>query len=632
MEIADVLERISQLDSPPPAPPIFDDPAVRDDWWRSHFDAADGVETWERLVDSTMDFDRPTPVVSRPAWEALLTREKIRRAREQWSVDHLDDGRLRSDPERAEIRRHDLVACRADFWRWLHRYGWIENPHASSPDGRVVPLVCWPGQIAYLWWLLNGLAKGMATGREQVRLINKARSAGVSWSACHVLAHRLLFEHGFAGKVGSLTGREVDDGTSYSLIGKIRHIWNHQPTYLLPDYALEYEYQTDAIGFVKARFENRRNKAVVRGENMTRNFGRSGRETVILLDEFAGLPAQLQEAIRTAGTSVSVCTWSISTPRGRGNRFHREFEASPEDQKLTVRWTVDPRRDDAWFEGLLIENGGNLTQDQRAQEYGCSFAGITGHRIWPYDRDATFYDEDTPEWREVRDRGRQRWELIGGMDFGDGPSATVYRGALVDWDGGIPHAEYGRLPRLWWDVEVYGFRSLPDEIGPRIVEARQPYGGQWRVYGDPAGKHKLVRDTPSWEADLNRVGVPLVCLPEDPFARRYMMDKAIELVAEMMRLGLWRVHRRCEFSLTSEEQWAWDVPEGLTIEQVNKAAIKWKKDGPSHACEAALYGAMATILYHQPRQAAGTLDPFDQGGPLDSIGGELAHLLGDVQL
>ena len=576
MELSDIFTQLAELVEPPPAPPIFEDQQVPGTFWREHFDVDTGPELWARLVVGSCDQQRSEPVVSRKGWEALLTQEKIRRGTEQWAVDHLADGRMRPEPERAEIRRLDHAACKGDFWRWLHRRGWIENPHASTPEGRVVPLVCWPGQLAYIWWLRRGLEEGMATGREVPRLINKARSAGVSWSCCHLLAHRLLFESGFAGKVGSLTGREVDDGTSYSLMGKIRFIWAQQPTYLLPDYPLHYERLEEAVGFVRSRVENRSLKSVVRGENMTRNFGRSGRETVVVFDEFAGLPARLQEEIRTAGTSVSVSTWSVSTPRGRGNRFHREFEACPDEQKLNVRWTVDPRRDDAWFEGLLIENGGSLTWDQRAQEYGCSFAGISGHRIWPHDRDAVLYDDDTPEWAEVRDIARRRWTLIGGMDFGDGPSATVYRGALVDWDGGLPHEEYGRLPRLWWDVEVYGFRSLPDEIGPRIVDAQRPYGGQWRVYGDPSGKHKMVRDTPSWESDLKRHGVPLICLPEDPFAHRYMLDKAIELIGELMRLGLWRVHRRCELSLTSEEQWAWDVPDGLTIEQLNRESVKWR--------------------------------------------------------
>ena len=97
---------------------------------------------------------------------------------------------------------------------------------------------------------------------------------------------------------------------------------------------------------------------------------------------------------------------------------------------------------------------------------------------------------------------------------------------------------------------------------------------------------------------LNGLGVKVTQYYRGAQILRGFDDEARGLIAEMMRLGLWRVHRRCTLSVTSEEQWAWDVPEGLTIEQVNKAAIKWKKDGPSHACEAALYGAMAAILYH----------------------------------
>lgn len=616
-----LLDVISGSGDPPPAPPIFRCDDL--DLWPEFFDVETGAEAWRKLASSAIDTTRDAPVVSRAGWEAVLQAEKLRRAQWMWEIDHHADGSLRSEAERSEIRRLDHAACH-DFWHWFHRCAWVEDPKASSPDLRVVPMVAWPGQVAYIWWLQQGLDDGIATGRERVQLILKARSAGVSWSVCQILSHRILFERRFAGKVGSLTGKEVDDGTVYSLMGKIRFIWSHQPTYLLPDYPLHHERMEDAIGFVTARVENRVQQSVVRGENMTRNFGRSGRETVLCFDEFAGLSPKLQEEIRTAGTSVAPTTWSISTPKGRGNRFHREFEAAPDDHKLTIRWTVDPRRDSTWYDGLLIEHGGSLTWDQREQEYGCSFAGISGLRIWPHDTDRVAYDEDDPEWMELRDEARRRWLCVCGFDFGDGPSPTFCRYGLVDWAASRPHAEYGRLPRFWWDHEVYGYRTLPADLAPRVLEG-MTYGGPWALYGDPAGKQKGHRDLPSWEQDLNHHGVPVLCLDRDPFHQRYFIDKAIELVGELMRLGLWRVHRtRCPRTLTSEEQWAWDVPEGLHIEQVNKAAIPWKKDGPSHACEAGIYGALAVILYHQPPQA-----PSSESTPMpgqDGLGAELGDI------
>lgn len=614
MEMAELFERIADSGLAPPAPPIFatDNPELWD-----RFGVGAGAEAWAYLVEGSKSDSRPKKLIDRAGWEAVLEAEKVRRAQLLWAVDRLPDGTMRAESERAEIRRLDKLACK-DFWTWFHRCGWVENPHASTPDGRVAPLVAWPGQVAYIWWLLTGLQDGIETGREAVQLINKSRAAGVSWSVCHILAHQILFERQFSGKVGSLTGKEVDDGTTYSLMGKIRFIWRHQPTYLLPDYSLEYERMEDAIGFVKARVENRRQKSVIRGENMTRNFGRSGRETVIALDEFAGLTPRLQEEIRTAGTSVSPTTWSFSTPNGKGNRFHKEFVAAPPDQKLTVRWTVDPRRDDAWYEGLLLENGGALTRDQRAQEYGVSFAGISGLRIFPQCPELVPYDEDDREWKRLKSVARKSWLCISGMDFGSGPSPHVCRYALVDWSAAAPHPEYGMLPRLWWDAEVVASREQPEDLAQRLTDQQEPYKGMWRIYGDPAGRDN------GWGRDLVREDLPLTCLEHQPFHQPWFIRKSLDLLGEMMRMGLWRVHStRCPVSMDSEEQWAWDIPENLSVDQVNKSEIKWKKDGPSHACEAGMYGAMAAILYHQlPKPAP---NPRQLPGD-DALGAELGGL------
>ena len=624
MELADLLDHIDASElATPPAPPIFQGGAIEPEWWREFFDVGSGEELWARLVDRVGARTVARAPVTRQAWEALLGREKIRRAQRFWSFDRHDDGTMRPEPERQELRRLDFQACKGDFWHWFHEYGWIENPHAEGVELRVSPFLAWPGQVAYLWWFLESLWLGRRRGESVPRIVNKCRSAGVSWACCHLVAHPFLFEDHFSAKIGGLTKREVDDGSTYSLLGKIRFLYERQPNFLLPCYDFRHEVEDDATSFVRFVCRNTTTGGVIRGESITRRFARSGREVVVLRDEAAHVDAATQAASRLGQTSVAIADWTVSTPNGRGNAFHHSFEAARDENRLTIPWSIDPRRDDAWYDRLLLDNGGDLTRDARDQEYGCNFRGVSGLRIWSPDPEIVPYDDATPEWREVAAEARATWPLVCGLDFGDGPSPVVCRFALLDWAGGLDSDTYGRLPRLWWDFEVWGYRIRPDDFATQILDARREYGGQWSLYGDPSGKNPLVRGLRSWEGDLNDRHVPVVCLPEDPFTRRYLIDEALDLVDTLMAQGLWRVHReRSPVSLQMEEAWEWDLPPGLRVEQVNRASIKWKKDGPSHWCEAGWMGAMAALHYHQPRDRKPTsLDQLPM-----SLGGEMARI------
>ena len=622
MHLEDLLEHIHQsAHSTPPAPPIFDDPTLDTTWWSDRFGISSGAQVWQHLATRLDDTSRTEPLVTRDAWEDLLAAETSRRVRRLRDMEYTEDGDRRPEKERAAIRRAEWNICRTDFWHWLHNHGWIENTHAKDPELGLSPFLTWPGQLAYLWWFREAILEGRRTGQSVQRIVNKCRSAGVSWGCCHLIAYHFIFEKSFSAKVGGMTQREVDDRTTYSLLGKIKYVYEQQPEYLLPCYSFRYEVEEEAADFCRFALQNRENGAVVRGESITKRFGRSGREVVLFEDEFAHVEPSVQAASKAGRTSVAIAVWTVSTPNGRGNTFHTTFvNAHPQDC-LTLPWTIDPRRDDAWYERLLVENGGDLTRDQRDQEYGCSFRGVKGLRIWT-PPEFLPYDEGDREWRALAPRARAAWPVVCGMDFGDGPSPTVCRFALVDWAGGVESEEYGRLPRFWWDDEVYGYRNAPADIALRILETRGRYGGPWTVYGDPSGANPLVRDLPSWQTDLGVAGVPVVCLPSDPFAQRYFIDGALDLVQELMELGLWRVHAdRCPITMQAEEQWQWDVPDGLVIEAINRASIKWKKDAWSHYCEAGWYGALAAILYHQPRppRAAPVVPRRPQG-----LGGQLA--------
>lgn len=70
---------------------------------------------------------------------------------------------------------------------------------------------------------------------------------------------------------------------------------------------------------------------------------------------------------------------------------------------------------------------------------------------------------------------RTHWTVCGGMDFGESRSATVYVHALIDWEAGQAHEAFGRLPRLWFDREVFGHRL---QIGTAEITTTEVNIGQ----------------------------------------------------------------------------------------------------------------------------------------------------------
>ncbi|MEM7518214.1 MAG: hypothetical protein AAF368_14990, partial [Planctomycetota bacterium] len=305
-------------------------------------------------------------MITSKAWEHLLEKEKLRRASRLWSLDHEADGSARSEAERAPVHSAELTACAGDLWHWLNQHAWIETPHASEAGSRVAPLVYFPGQAALIWWLRDGIRIGRDTGTTCYRHLLKSRRVTASWSACLLLAHSLLFERSFSAKLGSITGTEADDKTTYSLLGKLRFIVDHQPAFLLPDFPSDVRRREDAYQDPQYKLLNRTNGSRIAGETMTPNFGRSGRDVVLWQDESASVHPSIQASSRAGRTSVAICEWRTSTPRGRGNQFHLDWTSAEEQDRLQLRWTMDPRLDDRWYEGLLIGQGGTLTRDQRA--------------------------------------------------------------------------------------------------------------------------------------------------------------------------------------------------------------------------------------------------------------------------
>jgi hypothetical protein len=338
----------------------------------------------------------------------------------------------------------------------------------------------------------------------------------------------------------------------------------------------------------------------------------------VLFDEFSRVEDSIQGLAWLSLETVARSRFAISTPNGRGNHFHGLWTAHPAERRLQLDWRTDPRRGEAWFEGLVVENGGQLTWDEREQEHACSFGGVSGLRVLRADAEKVLYDEDSPEWAEVAEHARKSWSQLGVMDFGSGPSWTVFTLYLLNWKEDDP------LPYAWVDLCLVWQAEAVDGIAAEILAALGEYGGGRRwLFGDPAGANR-ESDQESWISNLNRCGVPVEAL--DPWYNTpYGVRKTLEDFQQLLDEGRLRVHReRAGVFWEAIEGWQYKAPEGVPLQLLELARLKPRKDRHSHPGDTGRYGAGAIVrLLRRPKarsdQDLRALPPLTKRSRLDRL-------------
>lgn len=583
-----------------PIPAVFTWDGTTTEWWQEHTDHDSGKELWEAMEASVGDVGREAPVVTSQAWSQIGLQEAYRRLHyTRWLYGHDGSGVDRetvTDRIAADLRR-----CQVDFWHWLDHYGWLETTHDVH---REAPFVTFPMQRAMLWHAQELLSTSTQEHREKAVWV-KARNVGATWSLSHWLHWRWLFERQSSAKVGSRRGSEVDrgGGDTESVFGKLRHIWRAQHQHLRPD-APYLDHRINHVGIddpvtnehvhaVRWRLLNKAMRSRVLGETATGSFGRSGRAQVIVWDEFADLDPRIQEESRAATTSVSLLQILLSTPQGRGNRFHLEAKQSPEYQVLVMPWTVDPRRDNDWYDGLLVENGGDLVRDEREQEYNCSFRGLATAQIWIVTESQLYEDDDLPEL------ARSAFAKSAGFDPGSGPSPAACTIGMLDWEAAKPHGDL-KLPRIWVDWSQTWTRTAAGHVAQEVLrEWDSTYQGRLVAWADPAVK-AVGPNQESWLDLLTQAGLPVQPVGHEELTHD-QITAWLDTMQAMHSMGLIRYHReRAQIAYEAAEAWRWNVPKGVRLELLSRESIKWSKDWPSHVSEASMYMVIGAVMSMQP--------------------------------
>ena len=291
----------------------------------------------------------------------------LRYQRENWKPFKINDELLRrakvldaaeKDPE---LRDGFIEMCRLDIAFFINNFCWIYEPRAGMEHN--VPWILYPHEYLFIDFLEERLVK------QEDGLVEKSRDMGATWTAVGWLVHHFLFDDEFSVLIGSKKEEDVDNKLPDSIFGKIDYLLDHLPWWMMP------------VGWKKDKNRNYlkithpKKLNAITGESTNPNFSRSGRYTVIILDEFAHVERSF--SIWQATADSSSVRIPISTPMGKGNKFE-ELAHNGQIAKLSVHWRLHPEKDDAWY----AKEKTRRTDEEIAQELDISYERSQRGRVY----------------------------------------------------------------------------------------------------------------------------------------------------------------------------------------------------------------------------------------------------------
>lgn len=255
--------------------------------------------------------------------------------------------------------------CKQNTIHWFKYWAWTTDPRQTF-FGWAIPFVLYPYQEEAVTWLEELIFIKRSSG-----LIDKSRDMGISWLVTSLFyKHWQFSESNFQALIGSMTLDDVDMmGNPSTLFEKLRIQAILQPKFLLPatwDREIPYLKMINPV-----------TKSAIIGESCNWRFGRSGRYSVILFDEFSAVQSDV-EAVTSASQS-SPCKIYVSTPRGMHNEFAK-LRFSGDLPVKSFHWTLHPYKDERWYDFQKLE----LRDESRiAQELDINYQASTPNRVYP---------------------------------------------------------------------------------------------------------------------------------------------------------------------------------------------------------------------------------------------------------
>lgn len=249
--------------------------------------------------------------------------------------------RVRALAEESDRYRRSLLwMCRCDPLFYVNTFYDTCDPRRVSRPA--VPFLTCPVQDGWIMEMLGAFGMGEEAPHDLWHW--KSRGVGASWTGLAACDWAARFHEGlsflWASKKKELVDAPADDLDA--LFPRLRWAWKRMPDWL-----------GGGVYSTQMRFSYQGTGSQIRGEATVDDIGRAGRQTAVLLDEFAMF--KRAESVMRATRDSTQCRVFISTGRGQGTTFYRI------GQKETVRKFRTHWSDIPWLRaGLYTSRGGVL--------------------------------------------------------------------------------------------------------------------------------------------------------------------------------------------------------------------------------------------------------------------------------
>lgn len=236
-----------------------------------------------------------------------------------------------------KLRALEFQMCRYNVEHFINNWCWTFDPRENISN---LPFTLYDYQKEALKWLDDRY------NNKEVGVIEKSRDMGATWIVVVWALHKWIFDKGFTCLFGSKTEAAVDSQSIDSIFGKIRYLIYKLPQFLRPDMKVKIsEGKRDADSYLS--IINPENHNELSGDSANSNFGRSGRRSIVFLDEAAYL--EQSDRIWASVSEVANVIIPVSTPNGKGNMFY-ELRSKGTVPVLSLHWSQHPKKDKQWYE------------------------------------------------------------------------------------------------------------------------------------------------------------------------------------------------------------------------------------------------------------------------------------------
>lgn len=268
---------------------------------------------------------------------------------------------LQTAEQDIELREGFLAMARLDISFFINNFCWIYEPRAGREH--TMPWILYPHEYKAIDWLEERFRS------QEDGLIEKSRDMGATWTLDAWILWHFLFDEEFSCLIGSRKEDLVDNKLPDSIFGKIDFLMQHLPWWMMPSGWSSAQNRT----YMKITHPRKLNS--ITGESTNPAFSRSGRYSVIFLDEFAFVERSF--SIWQAAGDASSVRIVVSTPNGKGNKF-AELALDSTIKKLTLHWKQHPEKDEVWYEKEKTRR----TDEEIAQELDISYERSQRGRVY----------------------------------------------------------------------------------------------------------------------------------------------------------------------------------------------------------------------------------------------------------